>query len=121
MKKLTPLAVARIAFPAWKGRRVTVSTSDATPIGGTSWSEGSRSQFVAVRLETGEVCELPESTKTPRSMGGTEPDTKIRIPAGYAMVQHSIFCGADAGCVVTFGALPALGSSTPSELLSGSK
>lgn len=104
----TALAIARAAFPNWKGRKVKVSDRATVHVADTCWGGGSRSEFVAVRLATMERCELPASSKTPRAMGGTAPDATITVPEGYALVEHAFFCGTDTGCTVTFGAPPAL-------------
>lgn len=107
-KILTPRDLAKIAFPEWRGRKVTITSGNRVYVGGTSWSEGSRSEYVALRLATGERCEMPESARTPRELGGTEQDGYVTVPAGYAIVSHSIFCGRDAGCAVTLGSPLAL-------------
>jgi hypothetical protein len=107
-KPLTPIAIARIAFPSWGGRKCSVSEKSVVHLDGTFWDGGSRTEYVAVNLSTGEVCGLPESVKTPREMGGAALDNLTAVPIGYALVAHSIYCGKDVGCVVTFGAPSAL-------------
>ncbi len=107
-KPLTPIAIARIAFPSWGGRKCSVSEKSTVHVGDTFWDGGSRTEYVAVNLATGQTCGLPESASTPREMGGTAPDARVTVPAGFALVSHSIYCGRDVGCTVTFGAPPAL-------------
>lgn len=107
-RPLTALAIARLAFPNWKGRKAKFSMLSTVRVSGTCWEGGSRSEFVAVRLATMEVCALPPSSKTPREMGGTAPDQTVTVPEGYALVEHAFFCGTDTGCTVTLGAHPAL-------------
>mgnify|MGYP000051717498 FL=1 len=107
-KTITPRDIAKIAFPEWRGRKVSVADGNRVYVGGTFWDGGSRTQYVAVRLATGERCDLPPSAQTPREMGGTAPDALVTVPDGYAMVAHSIFCGRDAGCTVTLGSPMAL-------------
>ena len=118
-KPLSPLAIARIAFPNWKGRKCSVTNGATVRVEGTFWDGGSRTEFVAVNLATGEVCGLPESTRTPREMGGTAPDNLTVVPSGYALVSHSIYCGKDVGCNVTFGAPMALAASPTRSLGEG--
>ena len=118
-KPLKPLAIARIAFPSWGGRKCSVSEGSTVRVEGTFWDGGSRTEFVAVNLATGESCGLPESTRTPREMGGTAPDNYMVVPAGFALVEHAFFCGKDAGCAVTLGAPMALATSTTQSLGEG--
>lgn len=118
-KPLKPLAIARIAFPSWGGRKCSVSEGSTVRVECTFWDGGSRTEFVAVNLATGEVCGLPESARTPREMGGTAPDNLTIVPAGFALVSHSIYCGKDVGCNVTFGAPMALAASTTHSLGDG--
>ena len=107
-KPLTAFAIARAAFPSWTGRKARFSPRGTVHVGGTCWDGGTRSEFVAVRLATLETCSLPESSRTPREMGGTAPDSTVTVPEGYALVEHTIFCGRDAGCTVYVAAALAL-------------
>lgn len=104
-------AIAKVAFPQWRGRKVTGRVG-LVHVGGTAWSGGSRNTFAAVELATGCVRDLPQSTRNPRAMGGTEPDGYVEVPPGFAVVEHSIFQGKDCGCTVTFGAPLALDANT---------
>lgn len=77
---------------------------------GTYWSEGSLNEYVAVNLTTNEIAETPLSMKSPRELGGTGGDSRVVIPAGFAIVCKAIFCGRDCGCTVYLAAAPALTS-----------
>ena len=108
MKTLTPRDLVKIAFPEYKGRKIRVTDGARTYVGNTCWDGGTKSDYVAINLATGQTCGMPRSASTPREMGGTAPDDYMVVPAGFALVEHAFFCGRDTGCTVTFGAPPAL-------------
>lgn len=118
-KTLTPRDLAKFAFPEWRGRKISVADGNRVYVGGTFWDGGSRTEYVAVRLATGERCDLPRSARTPREMGGTAPDASVTVPEGVAVISHSVFCGKDAGCTITFGSPLALDAKAAPALEAG--
>lgn len=84
----------RAAFPSYRGRKFTV-TEIPNPSGfelyGCYWSGGSKSTYAGVRLVSGKV----------GWFGGINPlrerEPKTDVPLDCAIVEHSIFCGKDAG------------------------
>ena len=95
--------VAKLAHPEWRGLKVTVKRGGVVSITGTYWTEGSRNTFAAVNLETGAVDPKPEALRTPQEIGVRGGDHKVVVPPGFAVVEHSVYCGQDAGCTVYLG------------------
>jgi hypothetical protein len=52
-------------------------------------------------------------------MGGTAPDASVTVPEGVAVISHSVFCGKDAGCTITFGSPLALDAKAAPALEAG--
>lgn len=90
--------MARKVFPAYRGRKFRLDRS-GTPVNVTSfWSEGSRDYFAAINLSTSEVVAVPQNG-TPFDGGPIAPNGVV-VPAGFMLVEHSIFMGKDMG--ITF-------------------
>lgn len=104
------LRIARAAFPDWRGRKAKFDRNGTCGMYGTYWSEGSINEYVAVNLATGMIAETPLSMKSPRELGGTGGDSRVVVPAGFAIVCRAIFCERDCGCTVYLAAAPALAS-----------
>ena len=73
-----------------------------------AWDGGTKNDYTAVCLTTGEVVAMPHSMNNPREYGGTDGDYKVTVRAGFAVVEHSYFCGRDVGCTVYLAAAPVL-------------
>lgn len=86
-------AIAKRAYPEYKGRKFRVSTRSVYFMQ-DYWSEGSRNYVVAVNLETGEIGHPTQMVHNP--FNGSA-HAKLTIPAGFALIEHSIFCGKDCG------------------------
>lgn len=61
------------------------------------FSEGSRNFARAYDLATGRVAQPLAAAGTPWN---AQAHARIEIPAGVAIVEHSIFCGKDAGVTI---------------------
>ncbi len=86
-------AIAKRAYPEYKGRKFKVS-SCKTYFMSDYWSEGSRNYVVAVNLATGDIVHPTQLAHNPYNPAAV---SSFRIPAGVALIEHSIFCGHDCG------------------------
>jgi hypothetical protein len=94
-------AMARVAFPSYNGRTYELDASGVVDVR-SYWSGGSRDTFVAVNLATRRTLAVPQNG-TPFD-GGPIARDGVAIPLGFAIVEHSIFCGRDVG--ITFHVHP---------------
>lgn len=96
-------AIVARTFPDYRGRKYHVQVHDVDfPVDVTSyWSGGSRDYFAAINLATMETVVVPQNG-TPFDGGPIRPGGVI-IPTGFAIVEHSIFCGKDIGITVHVG------------------
>ena len=90
--------ILRATYPDYRGRKVYVDPSDGPVDVRSYWSEGSRDYFVAVDLRTMRTIAVPQNG-TPFDGGPLSPNGVIP-PVGYAIVEHSIFCGKDVGITI---------------------
>lgn len=86
---------AKTAFPGWKGRKFYVDTLEKPRRLSSYWDGGSRDEYRVVCLQTGNVTYPP----TVYPFGG-ENNPDYQPQAGFALVEHSVFCGKDSGCTV---------------------
>lgn len=87
------------AFPDYAGRKFALVVEPGPMSVGSYWDGGSRNCFAVVRLA--DYAALPVPTAHPVFDGTIPP---LEIPAGCVIVEHSIFCGKDAG--ITFHVRP---------------
>lgn len=90
-------AIVRATFPTYRGRKFRVQVSDAPINAASSWEGGSRDYFRFVNLATFDAtATMPAQSAFDRPAGiGAVP-----MPAGFACVRHSIFCGKDTGLTI---------------------
>ncbi len=92
-------AIARAAFPDYHGNTFHVSASDAPVSVISYWDGGSRSFFAAIDLTN-----LKRKISVPQNGtwfdGGPIAKDGVVVPFGYAIVEHSIFCGKDHGITI---------------------
>lgn len=96
-------SIVKAAFPEYRGRKITSKIGELVNVTGTYWDGGSRNEFVAVELATMRVQPMAAALRDPVELGGMRGG-KVAVPVGYAIVEHSIFCGRDVGCVVYYAA-----------------
>ena len=60
----------------------------------SSWEGGSRSYFTFLRLDTFEQAAMPAQSGYDAQIRGADA---ITLPENVACIEHSIFCGKDAG------------------------
>lgn len=96
LTKLDPLtrSVFTAAFPTYRGRtfryRLTESPMDVR----SYWDGGSRDYFAIVRLADRAVLPIPAQSGFDRALPGADA---VPMRPGFAIVEHSIFCGKDLG------------------------
>jgi hypothetical protein len=91
-------AIINASYPSYRGRKIRLEVASDMLPSPTYWSGGSRSEYVAYHLSTGEVRGLPDRCKDPREFGGTPLGSeRVKIPLGVIIVEHRIFCGKDSG------------------------
>lgn len=98
-KSIRPIIAA--CYPEWKGRKLSVEASTSYQMS-NYWDGGSRNYVVAYDLTTGKVAESMPLAGNPFR---DQAHARVEIPEGVLLVEHSIFCGRDAG--VTIYANPA--------------
>jgi hypothetical protein len=93
-------AIVAAAFPSYRGRKFKIEVSD-NPIDVRSyWDGGSRDYFVFVDLKTMRSAAMPAQSAFDPKIAGAE---SVKLPADFACVQHSIFCGKDCGITIMIG------------------
>jgi hypothetical protein len=98
-KAFKPIIAA--CYPKWTGRKLRVETATEYRME-NYWDGGSRCYVLAYDLKTGRSYGPAVHTTNP--MHGAAHSI-VNIPDGVLLVEHSIFCGKDAG--VTIYANPA--------------
>lgn len=92
--------LAKLAFPAYKGRKFRYEERASYALE-NYWDGGSREYVKAIRLSDGSVHEPSSAVLNP--MNGAAHAT-FQIPAGVVLVTHTFFCGKDCGLTVIAGA-----------------
>lgn len=93
-------AIVRAAYPGYHGRKFKIEVSD-DPIDVRSyWDGGSRDYFVFVDLKSMRAAAMPAQSAFDPKIAGAE---SVKLPADFACVQHSIFCGKDSGITIMIG------------------
>ena len=89
----------------YTGRKFKAKATEQVTIPMTAglWSGGSRDTFRLVELSTGR--EIPASDNMSAPWDNSRRDRTITLQPGFAVIEHSIFCGKDAG--LTFYIHPA--------------
>ena len=75
--------------------KAVVCTEMTIPRDAGLWSGGSCDTFRAVNFETGEQIAIPGQTASPWDK--SRNDNRIPLRPGFAIIEHSIFCGKDMG------------------------
>ena len=91
---LEPNQVPRKLLNGYNGRTFKAYVTDSVTCRGMQWDGGSRSTYTAVNLQTGESRPITDGRPWPQNMY-TPP--AIPLQRDQAIVEHSIFCGKDAG------------------------
>jgi hypothetical protein len=100
-------SLIRIAFPEAKGRRpvgVRLATSYHVE---DYWDGGSRTEARFVELATGRVVD-PNQVEALRANPMRLTMGDVAVAEGYAVIEHSWFCGKDCGYSIRIGTDPEL-------------
>jgi hypothetical protein len=102
LDKLDPLTsrIVGVAFPAYRGKKFAIEIRDYPIDVRSYWDGGSRDYFTFVNLTTYETMAMPAQSGFDRQIQGAD---SVTIPAGFACVQHTIFCGKDLGLTIIVG------------------
>jgi len=85
-----------------KAFKAKITESITIPSYAGNWSGGSRDTYELIDLATGEAVAASDNVSAPWDK---REDRTIKLREGFAVVEHSIFCGKDMG--LTFYLLPA--------------
>lgn len=99
MDTKTIKAIGRAAFPDYTGRKFRVYSTGTVVFSDTNWGGGTRSYYTAVRLGDGKTEPMADYAPWANPVEGRS----IFIPAGFAVVEHSYFCGRDCGLRIHLG------------------
>lgn len=92
-------------FPEWKGRKVSIEVGPLT-FWDTNWGGGTRNEFRGIRFEDRSgrlVLDKAEGLAVPAPWANPVEGKTVDLPPGVAVVEHSVFCGKDAGITIHIG------------------
>ncbi len=89
-----------VSFPDYKGRTYRVEFTKEVYLSDTYWSGGTRSWYVAIQMQGGQVSSLPSFAPWDNPVEGK----RVELPKDIVIAEHAYFCGKDMG--VTFYAHP---------------
>lgn len=98
--------IGKLAYPSYKGRKFREDRKGRVTFYDLNWSGGTRNTYTLVRLTDGATD--PGVRNLPPWANPFEGKT-VEIPAGFAIVEHSFFCGKDSGLTVYYAKQEALG------------
>jgi hypothetical protein len=90
-------AVVSACFPSYRGRKYRLNVQTHPLNVKSSWSGGSRDQFVFFNLETRTVFQVPPQSAFDKQIKGADT---VTLPDGIVCVSHSIFMGKDSGITI---------------------
>jgi hypothetical protein len=90
--------VAKAAFPDYTGRKIKTNLTGTVSFYNLNWDGGTKNEFALVRLEDLQVATGQDFAPWLNPIEGKS----AKIPAGFAVVEHSFFMGKDAGITVYF-------------------
>jgi hypothetical protein len=85
----TAIRMGSIAFPSYTGRKYKLQVLDGTVDISSYWIGGTRDYYQIIRLEDMVAVPVPENGLA-----------KYTMRQGYAVVEHTIFMGQDAGITI---------------------
>jgi hypothetical protein len=97
LSRANPVVKRLIAatFPEYKGRKIKARLWNGPMRLTNYWDGGTRSFYVAVRIEDGATSDFGTDNPFLRSA-----HDEVDLPDGVLLVEHSIFCGHDMGLTV---------------------
>ena len=107
-------AIAKRAFPNYRGRKFRLDTTGKFYPHDLAWDGGSRNVYRSVNLATGEIRNMPAGACNPfRREYTVMMNATVPVPSGFAVVEHTVCCGKDCGMHVYTSAQPALDTAAP--------
>lgn len=100
-KKDIPQMLLKV-FPNYTGKKFQVEQKTKVSLSGAYWDGGSRNEYRAVNMDTGEILPADGKLQNPFTPGYAVPT--VEIPPRVCVVEHTIFCGKDLG--ITFHVNP---------------
>lgn len=95
----TARKIAGASFPDYTGKKFKLQVHDSGTMNLTSyWDGGSRDYFAVLRLEDMKCLPVPQNG-TPFDPYGNGIEVPLPGP-GFAVIEHSIFCGKDSGITI---------------------
>lgn len=97
LSRTNPLVKRLLAatFPTYRGRKIKARLWRGPMRLQNYWDGGTRSYYVAVRINDGAVSDF--GTDNPFMRSAHEP---VDLPVGVILVEHTYFCGKDTGLTV---------------------
>jgi len=87
----------------YTGRKFQATATKSVTLSNAYWDGGTRSTYRLIRLSDGQIASIGNTN--PPQFGGPVKRETVPVTQGFAVVEHSIFCGKDMG--LTFHVNPA--------------
>lgn len=88
--------IIRATFPEYRGRKIRVYPAEAVYVHDLNWSGGTRSRYRACTLDGKSLGGMDRYNAMAPWVNPAE-GAKLPTMAGACVVEHTIFCGKDAG------------------------
>lgn len=106
--------IVKTAFPSYNGRKFKLDTSIPSSLP-SYWDGGSKNDWVFYELSTGESAHVADNHPF---FQADKPRHLDKLPTGFIIVKHSIFCGKDMGITIHANAKDLVPLLPPKEELS---
>ncbi len=80
------------AFPRYNKRKVNIEVTDKVSFYNTFWDGGSKNEYIAVKLESGETATLDRGSSP---WNAVAEGKTVQLEPGVAIVEKPCFCGKD--------------------------
>lgn len=106
------IAIAKKCYPDYRGRKFRINQKGSVTFYNTNWGGGTRNSYAGVNYQNGKYEPLADFSPWYNPAEGKT----IAIPQGYAVIEHSIFCGKDCGLTIHL-----CNRDTPTQITGGQK
>ena len=93
---LEPNQVPEVLKSGYNGRKFEACITESITLNNTFWDGGTRSTYSVVELATGRQAAIARDS-APSWFGTDYNGESIALKPGFAVIEHSIFCGKDMG------------------------
>ena len=90
------MKMIKTCYPSYNGRKFKIDTDTPSQLR-SYWAAGSKDNFIFYELATGKIA--PVHSNHP-FFEADQPTRLKKLPVGFVIVKHSIFCGKDMGITV---------------------